>query len=204
MSGLRERQKDERQKRILETTRQQLQTADYRDVTIESIASIAGLSPMTVFNYYGSKGGLLLSLVAESDRQLIKKINKLLPLKHVDAYAAVFAFSQTIFDHAFSYLDRKTWGHVHATSILEGNSTFGRGFAELERELTQLLTSLLEELIQMNFVNPKCDTSIAATVIYNIHNARFIEFSSNLDVTRDQITALVENDLKFLMNLMVK
>lgn len=201
MARLREKQKEDRQRRILEAARQQFRKASYRDVTIEAIAEEAELSAMTVFNYNGSKGGLLLSLVAESDRHLITKIDKVLDTDFADATAAVMSFSLTIFDHAFSYLDRRIWGHVLATSILKGSSTFGHGFAALEQELVELLAQMLERLKQKNLLTPDCDTAIAASVIYNVHNARFIEFASDPDVTRDAIDALVRQDLRFIVKL---
>ena len=201
MAKLREKQKEDRQRRILEATRQQFRKANYRDVTIEAIAEEAGLSAMTVFNYYGSKGGLLLSLVAESDRHLITKIDKVLDTEFADATAAVMAFSLTIFDHAFSYLDQRIWGHVLATSILKGSSTFGHGYAALEQELEDLLSQLLLQLKQKHLVDPDCDTAIAASVIYNVHNARFIQFASDPEITRDAIDTLVRQDLHFIVKL---
>jgi AcrR family transcriptional regulator len=201
MAKLREKQKEERKRRILEVARQQFRKASYRDVTIEAIAEEAGLSAMTVYKYYGSKGGLLLSLVAESDRHLITKIEEVLDTDFADATAAVLTFSLTIFDHAFSYLDQRIWSHVLATSILKGSSTFGHGFAELEHELEDLLAQLLLRLKQKNFVSPDYDTAIAASVIYNVHNARFIQFASDPEITRDAIDALVRQDLRFIIKL---
>ena len=199
MAGLREKQKEERQRRILEAARQQFRAANYRDVTVEAIADAAGLSAMTVFNYYGSKGGLLLALVAESDRHLITKIDDVLATVFSDATNAVIAFSLTIFDHAFSYLDQQTWGRVLATSILEGSSTFGRGFAALEQELMDRLALLLDQLKERGLVVDTCETTTAATVIYHVHNARFIEFASDPGVSRDEIDAITAQDLKFIV-----
>ncbi len=199
MAGLREKQKEERQRNILEAARQQFRAANYRDVTIESIADEAGLSAMTVFNYYGSKGGLLLSLVAESDRHLIAKIDDLLATDFPDATTAVNKYSLAIFDHAFSYLDRQTWGHVLATSILEGNSTFGSEYASLDQELIDRLAKLLESLKQRGLVNDDCDTATAAQVIYNVHNARFVEFASNPEHSRESIDALTKKDIDFVV-----
>jgi len=203
MTGLREKQKEDRQRRILEVARQQFSAAKYRDVTVEAIAEAAGLSAMTVFNYYGSKGGLLLALVAESDRHLITRMDDVLAIEFPDATAAVTTFSMTIFDHAFSYLNQTTWRRVLATSILEGNSTFGRGFMALEEELKDLLKQLLEQLKKRSLIIDSCDTSTSATVIYNIHNARFIEFASDPDLSRKEIDVLTSQDLRFISEFII-
>lgn len=198
MAGLREKQKEGRQRRILEAARQKFRSSNYRDVTIEAIAEEAELSSMTVFNYYGSKGGLLLSLVAESDRYLLKKINTVLDADHQNAGAAILAYSQTIFDHAFSYLDQQIWGYVLSTSILEGNSTFGRGFMALEDELRGMLAELLRRLKMRGLVVSDCDCETAAAVIYNVHNARFIEFASDPGIQRSEIDQRTCKDIQFV------
>lgn len=198
MAGLREKQKEDRQRRILEAARQKFRSSNYRDVTVEAIAEDAELSAMTVFNYYGSKGGLLLSLVTESDRHLIEKIDDVLDDDHPTANTAILAYSQTIFNHAFSYLDQQTWGHVLSTSIREGNSTFGRGFMALEDELRGLLAKLLDRLKTRGLVVSDCDCETAATVIYNVHNARFIEFASDPGILRSEIDQRTNQDLQFV------
>jgi AcrR family transcriptional regulator len=200
MAGLREQQKQQRQSRILEVARQKFHSNRYRDVTIESIADEAGLSAMTVFNYYGSKGGLLLSLVAESDRHLMFKIKALLESEFESAKTAVTDFSQIIFDHAFSYLDRSTWRHVLAISIQEGGSSFGRGYAALDREIEISLARLLKHLKKRNLIGSDFDATVAAKVIYNIHNAHFIEYASNEELTRDKIDTSVGNGLGFVLD----
>lgn len=199
MSGLRERQKVARQQRILEAARQQFRHADYRDVTVEAIAAAAELSTMTVFNYYGSKGGLLLALVAESDRHLIRKINTVLEQRHEDPAAAVVCFSQTIIEHGFSYLSRRTWGHVLATAMLEGSSSFGHGFTALERELVRLMSLLLARLKARGRIDADCDEEVAARVLYNVHNAHFMEYAADPALSRQEIGVLVEADLRFVV-----
>ena len=199
MAGLREKQKADRQRRILEAARQQFRRNDYRKVTVEAIAAEAELSTMTVFNYYGSKGGLLLALVAESDRHLIKKINAVLEGEQDDAVEAVISFSLTIIEHGFSYLNRQTWGHVLATAMVEGNSAFGRGFAALEGELVRLLSLLLARLKGAGRLVADCDETIAATVLYNVHNARFMEYAADPELSRERVQRLVEQDLRFIV-----
>ena len=54
-----------------------------------------------------------------------------------------------------------------------------------------LLAQLLLPLKQKHLVAPGCAKTIAANIIYNVHNERFIEFASDPEVTRDAIDALV-------------
>jgi len=90
-----------------------------------------------------------------------------------------------------SILGDMSWRHP----LPKGNSTFGRGFSALEQQLRNFLTQLLERLKEQKFLAWRCDFRIVETVIYNLHNARFIEFSSSSDVSRKVIDALIIQDL---------
>ena len=79
MSSLRARQKEDRRNRIVSSAKTLFKKKGYEKTTIESIAVAAGVSGVTVHNYYGTKAGVLLALVIESDKQLIARLNESLP-----------------------------------------------------------------------------------------------------------------------------
>lgn len=204
MTGLREKQRKSRQSSILEAARQLFRAGGYQAVTIEAIARDAELSPMTVFNYFGSKGGLLLALVNQSDLLLVEKIESYIRRDHVNALESIRGFSFVIIDHAFSYLDRKTWRHVQATAILEGHSTFGKGFFKLEKDLVTLMCKLLRVLESKGLLIIEEDAMTIANIIYNVHNARFIEYASSDDLTTAQIKDTISADLQCVTRLMMQ
>ena len=204
MTGLREKQRVLRQNIILEVSRQLLRSLDYHTVTIEMIALKAELSQMTVYNYFGSKGGLLLALVNQSDQLLVEKISKHINSNHTDPFESIKKFSFIVIEHAFSYLDRKTWRHVHSTAILEGHSTFGLGFLKLEKELVQLMCELVITLESRKMIKLNDDAMTVANIFYNVHNARFIEFASDNSISRKQIKKLISSDFKCLTHLIIQ
>jgi len=199
MSGLRQKQKAIRQRRILESALTQFRHQGFEEATIDAVAAGADVSAMTVFNYYGSKGGILLALVAAGDRTLIQKIDAVIEASHDTAVDAVTHYSFAILDHAFSYLDRGIWRHVLATVMVAGSSGFGSAYLALDRELIRLLIRLLERLRGEGLLAPDLDCTIAGEVTYSAHNARFVEFVMDPTKTRDQIDALVSRDLEFLV-----
>ena len=199
MSGLRETQKAERRKSILDAARRLFLERGYEATTIEAIAETAAVSAVTVYNHYRTKGGVLLAVVGQSDSILIEKIRTILDDPPDDLLASVLAFSKTIFDHAFSYLNKPIWRHVIATSVIEGNSEFGRGFEKLESALAQLMAELLEAFKAGGTLPGDFDTQVAAHVLYNIHNARFIQFMSNDSVEVTDLYDAVHTDMAFTL-----
>ena len=201
MKGLRERQRVSRQNIILESARQLFRARDYHSVTIEMIAHNAQLSQMTVYNYFGSKGGLLLALVNQSDLLLVKKINSLIAGRHTNAFKSIEKFSFIIIEHAFSYLDREIWRHVHSTAIVDGHSNFGQGFLKLENELVKLLCELIRVLETEKLATLRDDAIIIANIFYNVHNARFIQIASNNHISKTQVKKTISLEFKCLTKL---
>lgn len=199
MSGLREQQKVSRRKRILTAAREHFLERGYEATSIENIAEAAEVSAVTIYNHYRTKGGVLLALVTESDALLIDKIEHLISAPPADPLEAVCAFSRTINDHAFSYLNREIWRHVIATSIIEGNSEFGQVYKALDAELIGLLSRFLEGLKDSDDVTKACDCRTAADVLYNVHNARFLEYIIDRTRTASQRDILTRRDLAFVM-----
>lgn len=199
MSGLRESQKAGRRKRILQAARQHFMERGYEAATIEAIAETAEVSAVTVFNHYGTKGGLLLALVGESDSILVEKIYEILGNPQPDPLEAILAVSGAICRHALEYLRKPVWRHVIATAVIEGNSEFGRGYAALDRELVRMLASLLEILRDRGRLPADYPCAVAAAMLYNLHNARFIEFVSDDDMPLETFDSKVRQDIACAM-----
>lgn len=199
MSGLRENQKAVRRRQILKAARQHFMERGYEAATIDAIAETAEVSAVTIFNHYGTKGGLLLALVGESDSILIEKIYAILADPPPNPLEAALHFSQVICRHALEYLKKPVWRHVIATAVIEGSSEFGRGYAALDRELMRMLASLLEILRDRGHLPTGYPSGIAAGVLYNLHNARFVEFMSGDEMSLEEFDELVRADIAYAM-----
>lgn len=198
MSGLREQNKEGRRKRILTCARDHFNDRGFEATTIEIIAEAASVSAVTVYNHYRTKGGVLLALVSESDSLLVRKIDQLIAAPPPDVLDAVSAFSRTINDHAFSYLNREVWRHVIATSIIEGNSEFGRVYAELDDVLIGRLAILLTHMSDASGRHGHPWETVAA-VLYNLHNARFLEYIMDRTRSASRRDFLTRRDMAFAL-----
>ena len=74
MSGLREKQKEQRKEAILVAATGLFDKHGYAATKVEQIAAAAGVSPPTVFNYFGNKQEILFALVDKADRSAIHDV----------------------------------------------------------------------------------------------------------------------------------
>ncbi|MEQ8931887.1 MAG: TetR/AcrR family transcriptional regulator [Silicimonas sp.] len=196
--GLRKQQKLDRSMRILEIARTRFHKEGYDTVTIESIAAEAGLSAVTIYNYYGSKANLLLELVRESDVRLIEKLRELisdLPEAMIDS---VSRFGSIMRHHAMTYLAKPTWREVLAASILQGGTQFGITYRSLDRALVDIMTELVETYQKRGTLNPEIDARSFANTLYEMQNIRFFLFISDDNQDEADAEILFRRDLSVI------
>ena len=199
MAGLREHQKAGRRKRMLDAARRHFLESGFEAATIEAIAETAELSAVTVYNYYGTKRGLLLALVGQSDDILIGKINDFIADPPDDPLEAIAGVSAVIRDHALGYLDKPIWRQVIATSVIEGGSDFGRGYAALDRALGGLMGSLLDTLGRRGALSAMSDSTAAGETLFKLQNARFVEFMADDAVSANEMDRRVRGDIALVL-----
>ncbi len=200
MTGKRQTSKENRRRRIINSARDHFLKNGYEATKIEAIAESSDVSAVTIYNYYRTKGGVLLALVSASDEILIEKIETLINQTHNDSLSAIHAFSKTINDHAFTYLDRKIWQHILSTSMLEGDTDFGKAYKLLDAKLIVYLAKFLEILSRKDIYPRDIDYMVAAEVFYNLHNARFQGYICDNDMTPEQRDTSTYRDLAFLLS----
>lgn len=200
MSSLRERQKSNRRRNILQAARDRFSTNGFDATTIEMIAEKAEVSSVTIYNYYGTKTGLLLALVAESDTLLTERIDAILADPPDDIVEAFALFAGTIRDHALSFLTKRVWRQVIAASIIEGNSHFGRAYARLDRELARKLSQILGKLQKNGRLNAGSNIDILGESLFHLQNARFTQFISIDDLKNETVDRYLREDITALLS----
>ena len=196
--GLRERQKANRRRHILKVAKNKFKTNGYENVTMEAIAECADISTVTVYNYYGSKAGLLLALVAESDELLISRLRSMIDSSPDSLIDAVCEFGEILRNHAMRYLSKPTWREVLSASIHEGSREFGRTYVNLDRVLVGLMQSLIRDFQTRNLVPQDTDIDALADTLFSLQNIRFFQFIADNKITNQSIAAKFRTDLVVL------
>jgi AcrR family transcriptional regulator len=196
--SLRSRQKLDRSNRILEVARTRFQNEGYQAVTIESIAAEAGVSAVTVYNYYETKANLLLALVKESDVRLISQLKRLAGDLPDDICDAVAEFGRIMRAHAMAYLAKSTWREVLAASILEGGKQFGHTYRNLDQALIDLMSALIKSYQARGKLLRDLDADALADTLFEVQNIRFFLFISDESQTEQDANMRFRRDLDLI------
>lgn len=175
--GLRHSQKRERQERILKAASALFRRKTFDDTTVEEIAETAQVSPGTVFNYYGSKVNILLSLIEIDTKSLVAAAQ---PKREAGAATpeAVCEYLARLTEVSLSQVAPAAWRHIYSTLVSDAGSDFAFRYRALQAQLVAAIASLLEEIVEGREIAKTIDISAMARSIYRIHTAAFIELIS--------------------------
>ena len=199
--GLRERQKEDRRARIIAAAKGLFAESGLDSITIEAIADIAGVSSVTVHNYYGTKSGVLLAMVAESDRELLETMAQKLSGKSRTLVDLVLNFAGLICDHTLTHLDKAIWRKVIAASVSDSDPRFGKLYRELDDRLARVLIEEIERLMSLGAIRSTASATDLGRVLFNVQNTRFIEFASSDKVNKAEVLIRLKRDMVALTGI---
>jgi len=176
MAGLRERQKENRDRRIVEAAAQLFREWGYDGVKIETIATHADVSIGTIYNYYQNKGDLLVAIVSMEVDEVLNAGAKIVALPPADVEQAIDRLFAIYLEHSLVYLSKAMWRHAMAISTQQPDSPSGRLYADLDHRLADQVCALIEKLRQLGSVEESVDIRAVGEMLFNNMNMMFTVF----------------------------
>ena len=176
MTGLRERQKAGRRRDILAAAAKLFRRDGFAETSIEAIAQEAEVATGTVYNYFESKGDLLIALVALDGEEVRAAGRGIIANPPKDAVQAITKLLAFYVDHSLIHLSKELWRHAMANALSQPNSPFGTGYAELDRKLAQQVGDLVAVLQGRGQIDNAIDPKLAGDVLFEAVNSLFMGF----------------------------
>lgn len=199
MSGLRERQRADRHRRILEAAASLFRQSGYEGAKIEAIAAQADVSVGTIYNYYRNKGDILVAIVSMEVNEVLNAGRGVVDAPPRNVADAVDTLIGIYIDHSLIYLSKEMWRQAMATSTQQPDSPFGKTYAALDRGLTDQTCELVERLRGLGLVKPETDVRPAGEIIFNNMNMMFSEFVKQEAMPLDRLRAAIRRQNKVLV-----
>jgi len=199
MSGLRERQRADRHRRILEAAAALFRQSGYEGAKIEAIAAEAEVSVGTIYNYYRNKGDILVAIVSMEVNEVLNAGRGVVGTPPKNVADAIDTLIGIYIDHSLIYLSKEMWRQAMATSTQQPDSPFGETYAALDQGLTDQTCELIERLKGLGLVKPDSDVRSAGEIIFNNMNMMFIEFVKRENMPLNQLRAAIRRQNKVLV-----
>jgi AcrR family transcriptional regulator len=185
--GLRARQKADRTERIIAAASGLFREDGFDAVRMELIAAEADVSPGTVYNYFPTKGDLLVAIVAREVEEVLAAGEAVVADPPGDVARAIAALVHRYYDHSLVYLSKEMWRVAMAMTVQAPDSPASRDYDALDGRLRGQVEALIAALQRRGRVRADCDPVALGTVIFHNLDAMFRSF-----VTTDQSLAALK------------
>ncbi|QDL93846.1 TetR/AcrR family transcriptional regulator (plasmid) [Paroceanicella profunda] len=196
MAGLRERQKADRRRRILQAAGALFRRSGYDHARIEDIAERAGVSVGTFYNYFANKGDILLETVSMEVEEVLEAGDALVADPPAGVPEAILALIRGYFEHSLTYLSKEMWRTAMAVSIRAPETPFSRHYTALDRRLSIQVCAMIAGLQARGLVRDGLDPQAVGEVIFNNLNMMFIEFTKDEAMSMETLLAAVERQTR--------
>ncbi len=176
MTGLRERQKADRTRRIIEAASRLFRDQGYGAIRIEDIAQAAEVSVGTLYNYFTNKGDLLLAIVSMEVEEVLESGKAIVSDPPDDIARALAELLAIYFDHSLFYLSKEMWRTAMAISIEAPGTPFSVRYTELDNQLSAQVCDLIRELQSRGYARKDVDAEAVGQLLFNNLNQTFTEF----------------------------
>lgn len=170
MSGLRQRQKEQRREAIAEVALELFEIQGFSATTVEQIAVQAGVSTPTVFNYFGSKQDILLALMARADQRAVSGVRRQMPAFD-NAVDAMCHLESLIIREGLEVLPASIWRELLPLGLLTPRPEAAES---LNNRLVQDVAELLRELQGRGLLRDSFDVAFVADFLNDYSSVLFM------------------------------
>lgn len=164
MSGLCERQKAERRQAISKAAIELFERQGFQNTTIEQIASQAGVSPPTVFKYFGNKQEIILEILHHADQRAITDTRSLIR-EIEDPVEALCHLERLLTGYALEVMHPSLWRELLPLILFGGSNELPEGYRAMNDALRAEISELLRELQRAGKLRPQLDVELAAFLL---------------------------------------
>jgi AcrR family transcriptional regulator len=182
MTGLRERQKADRSRRILEAALRLFRDLGYGAVRIEDIAEAAEVSVGTCYNYFLTKGDILLAIVSMEVEEVVEAGRAVIADPPQEVAEALDRLIRIYYDHSLYYLSKELWRIAMALTIEAPDTPFSQRYSQLDAMLAQQVGQLVTALQERGLMRRDLRPEVLAQVVFNTLNQLFTEFVRQEDM----------------------
>jgi AcrR family transcriptional regulator len=195
-TGLRERKKRERERRILTAAGRLFGRRGGAATAMDDVARSAGLAVGTVYNYFRSKNDLLLAIVRRETERALQGGREIVEDPPSDPAEAVIALARTFLD-GFADEDRRLWRELLGAAIAQPR-TLGKRLFESDLMLISQMGSLLEVMRTRGLVRADLDVAHAATALYAVCFSVLTAYLMYDDISADAMRGEVSQGIRIL------
>jgi AcrR family transcriptional regulator len=194
VTGLREQKRQQTFIDIVDAAERQFQKTGFEATTVEKIASDAGVSAGTVYNYFGTKNAILLAVVTKETEVAIEHAGSALDPLEPDPVDALMPVIDAYIDSVLT-LGRDVLRELFRTTLDPGQGPRAEELISLDERAVVQLAMAIGALQSQGTVSAMVDQVEAAYLVYSLIATALIVFMAVPETTHDDVKSMIRRQL---------
>lgn len=145
-AGLRSRKKAKRRDEIIAAARTLFAQQGIDATTMADIAAAAGISAPTVFNYFGSKDGVLIALISDGTREARDSDRELHWQENTNLGTLILNLFMRVSTRTLEIADKRVWRYAESAAIRHPDTELTSQYAGVTQALVDVVAEFFDGL----------------------------------------------------------
>jgi len=201
--GLRDRQRLRRHRAIVFAAADLFAAKGFAETTMEDIASLAEVSPPTIYNYFHSKSDILLGLLEISKEMMDAALDRIIEDPRGNPIDVVCEFVRIDLQDGYDYRQKNVWRMISAAA-LEAQDERRIAYIEAQSIFTRKLERLVRKMQERGEVDAAVDPLTAAQLLNAITRDCFRLYIIIDEMSIDEMHARLRRQVELLWRGLVR
>ncbi len=199
--GLRSRKKAKRRDEIIAAARTLFARQGIDATTMADIAAAAGISPPTVFNYFGSKDGVLIALISDGTMAAREQDRHLHWREKTDLGTLILELFLRVSGRTLDIADKRVWRYAESATIRHPETEIASHYQGITEVLISVVAEFFDSLVLATRSGSTINSQFLARVFHDAWLPCFISLITNEDQTLEEHGERLRNRLLPLVHL---
>ncbi|PYB72425.1 TetR/AcrR family transcriptional regulator [Rhizobium wuzhouense] len=200
--GLRSRKKAKRRDEIIAVARTLFDQQGVDATTMADIAAAAGISPPTVFNYFGSKDGVLIALISEGTTEARESDRHQHWREGTDLGALLVGLFLRVSRRTLEIADKRVWRYAEAAAIRHPDTELAVQYQGVSEALVEVVGEFVADLDIRAKSGEEIPPTFVARLFHDVWMPCFISLITNEDQSLAQHEAVLRRRILPLVTLL--
>jgi len=192
--GLREKRKKNTRKAIISSARQLFAVEGYKAVSMEKVAEQADVAVGTLYNYFRSKGEIMLAVTAQETHNLLIPLNRS-ELNLMTIEDLTEEFTRRLMQFVSSY-PRELLKELAGVFWEAGQEKLSAGLVSLDVEIMGQISRVVSVLQENGRLRENTDPQIAALALYGMATTTVMWYSIDPEFALEKVGGTVSEMIR--------
>ncbi|MGB1617961.1 MAG: TetR/AcrR family transcriptional regulator [Pseudomonadales bacterium] len=200
----RQTNKANRQRLIVKNAARLFSSTGYNQTTIEMVAERSNVSPVTIYNNFENKTGLLLAVLIEEGAGAKGLGERIIDQREHGDAEVLYRLIEVYVDHPMEFMNKSCWRQSLAAATASESKKFTEEYQNVDKTLCKQLITVVCSLYEEGVFKAQVDAHTLGEVLWNNINQMFTDYISDDGMTLGALKSALRRQTEALLLLAMR